>query len=245
MPDIVPVEVFAKKFKGGPIAGGLVEDLRTGQGWVTGKDGYARFHAASGRKLALVFHAAALPAVQTATVIVPPGGLTGHQEEITFEVPGMRLFRGLLLAFGRPKAGTRHVVTTVLAAGASLHDNFGEPGATAALVAPDGGRIENAVYLAAKDNGRGKHTTSWSSAILGKRLSQVFPALAARVGEPRTTVDGGLIFPDVPCGEYRIVAEKRLPGAEPLVFSESLVTVSPRSPLLINASPPHGPRARR
>ena len=239
------VEVFAKEFHGPPIADASVTDLHSGKVWKTNASGYVGIESAPGEKLTLMFQGGKYPDVQTGTIIVPPKGLTGEDNEITFEVPSRGLYKALLFAFGGPKTGTRHVATTVLAAGSNLHHNFGEPGAKVYLVGTDGKRYENVLYLAAKSDGHGSHTTSWPSAILKRRLSQVFSAAARRVGESATTIDGGVLIPDVPYGEYKIVAEKKDANGNPVIFSEARVTVAEVSPKLINVSPPQGPRVAK
>lgn len=235
------VQVFAKEFHGGPIAGASVFDMETWREWKTGADGYVSIPAAPGQQLTLLFNHKSYPAVQTGTVTVPKEGMTGDNHEVTFEVPSETLYETLLLAFGAPKPGTRHVVTTVLAKGSNIHNNIGEPGAFAYLVGANGEKIEGA-YIAAKvtdAEGEGGHTTSWPSIIARRVIERLgSERFGWLVGEKRTTIDGGVLFFDVPLGEYRLVAEK-----QGVVFSEAHVKVTGWSPRLINAGPPQGPRA--
>lgn len=56
-----------------------------------------------------------------------------------------------------------------------------------------------------------------------------------------TSGDGGVLFPNVPRGEYIIRAHKSGPDGRPLSFRDTHFKVFDMSPEVINLSPPHGP----
>lgn len=241
------VEVWAKRYETfRPVGGAEIVDLRTGERWRTGADGYAHLRVETGRTLCLAFNKAGFPDTQTATVTVPEQGLTGPDNEITLQAPSRGLYRLLRLAVGKPKPGTHYIVTTVSAAGRNLHDNPGEEGRGIAFRTPDGEKgvsvalksldgktvLRDAMYL-----GNIGGISEWVRPILTARLP-FLRALRAR----KTSRDGGLIFRDVPPGEYVLEASKTGRDGRPMAFTSTRVSVLKDSPELINASPPHGPK---
>lgn len=224
----VPVHVFAKQYETSmPLSGAEITDIPTGETWKTDKDGYAKFEVEAGRRLSLKFNKASFPEAQTASVTVPKDGLTGHDHEITLQVPGRKLYKALRTAIGKPKPGTHAVVTTVSACGHNLHNDIGECGVEVTLRSKDGKvRRDDAMYL-----GTVLGKTEWLRPIATSRISCL-----KKFRHKATSHDGGAIFRDVPPGDYIIEASKK-----GVVFSSSEVTIYKNSPEFVNVSPPHSP----
>jgi|GEM_PF-6961725 len=230
-----------------------VTDLHTGEQWVSGKDGYIKTNLEVGRKLSLMFNASAeYPDTQTATVTVPKEGLTGRDNEITFQVPSDWLYHVLKKSFGEYKEGHCHVVTTVQEYGKNMHDDDGLAGAKAKLISEKDNKVlDTDMYLGQI----GKYTewfrpliangiSSLSKAFNDKKLIKPVRTIVDKISEfgedlkcKSTSHDGAAIFFNVPQGEYKLVAEKQ--GVE---FTSSRIEVLPNSPVLINVSPPQSPR---
>ena len=228
------VTVWAKQYENSkPIADADITDAATGEHWRTDKNGYAQLEVEPGRRLTLTFNKKSFPALQTATVTVPREGLTGEDREITFQVPGKKLYKALRAVFGKPKKGTHHIVTTVSAAGRNLHNDKGEAGVTVTLTSADGKTTRSdGVYM-----GTVLGKTEWLRPIATARL----PGLK-RFRHKATSHDGGAMFLNVPPGDYILEAHKTGKDGKPVLFETTHVIVSKDSPELINASPPHGPR---
>lgn len=228
----VPVHVFAKQYENSkPLAGAGITDIETGEKWVTDRHGYAKFEAEAGRRLSLKFNKAGFPEAQTASVTVPEEGLTGHDHEITLQVPGKKLYKALRAALGKPKPGTHAVVTTVSAFGHNLHNDKGEGGVEVTLRSKDGKiKRDDAIYL-----GTVLGKTEWLRPIVTSRVSCL-----NKFRHKATSHDGGALFRDVPPGEYIIEARKK-----GVVFSASEVTICKNSPEFVNVSPPHSPHVVR
>lgn len=223
----VKVDIFAKQYESSKPLEGEITDIATGDKWRTDETGYAHIEVEAGRKLSLCFNKAGYPPVQTATVDVPEGGLTGEDKEITLQVPGAKLYKALRLALGKPGAGTHHVVTTVSAEGHTLHNDLGEAGVTVTLKSADGKTAGgDAMYL-----GTVRGRTEWLRPIAAARL----PGLK-KLRHKSTSHDGGAIFRDVSPGDYILEAHK-----SGVLFSTAKVTVYKDSPELVNVSPPHSP----
>lgn len=273
-PRKVRVEVYAKRFEdGAPHEGMLFYDLQTGRLWRTGANGQCTLQEIPGTQLNLVAVSPkrdSLPMVPgwvgailrgllaaqrfdiaQGTVIVPPTGLRGSEQEIAFQVPTPSVYAWLWAALddlevdeqGNKK---RHVVVTISAAGKNARDDDGEAGATAKLVAIDEPRFDSQgkpIYsMAARQL---EFATIYFGELPGENTDIIKPRLCK--GKPRhtcgpqtTTRDGGVVFQNVPTGWYVIRANK--PGVE---FSERLLQVRADSPAAINVSPPYGPRARK
>jgi hypothetical protein len=229
----VPVTVWVKQYETSkPIADADITDMSTGERWRTDKDGYAHLDVEPGRKLTLKFNKASFPPVQTATVTVPPHGLKGDDHEITFQVPGRKLYKALRAVFGKPKKGMHHVVTTVSALGHTLHDDIGEAGVALTLKSKDAKVIrDDAVYL-----GTAFGKTEWLRPIATARI----PGLK-RFRHKATSHDGGAMFLNVPPGDYILEARKMGKDGKPVLFTVAELVVSKDSPELINISPPHSP----
>lgn len=225
----VPVDVWAKEYETRrTIERAEITDLATGQSWTTGKDGYARLMVEPGRKLTLAFNKAGYPGVQTSTVKVPRQGLTGPDHEITLQVVNSKLEKALMWAFGKPKPGMHYVAATVSAKGHNLHNDRGEPGVTVTLRSRDGRIVRtDGIYL---HSIFGK--TDWIRPVLAQKFNRFRHHRA-----PFTSHDGGVIFKDVPEGDYILEAKKY-----GVVIQNAEIRIYKNSPLGINASPPQGPR---
>jgi hypothetical protein len=233
----VLVKIWAKCYEDSrPIADADITDIETGERWRTGKDGYAEAQVEPGRLLSLKFNKASWPAAQTASVRVPPKGLDGPDREITFQVPGRRLYKALRVVLGKPKSGMHHVVTTVSAAGKNLHDDKGEAGVEVTLRSTDGKIVrDDAMYL-----GTVMGKTEWLRPLAAERV----PGLK-RLRHKSTSHDGGAIFKNIPPGEYVLEAHKKGKDGKPLLFTTSRVVIYKDSPEFINISPPHSPRVMK
>ncbi|MEZ4452693.1 MAG: carboxypeptidase-like regulatory domain-containing protein [Nannocystaceae bacterium] len=229
----VPVEIRAHAFEqfGRPLARARVTiverpevDLRTD------REGRAVIDAHVGEVLTARLARDRYQSIQASSVVVPDEGLVGADRAITLQVPlgvTFRLLRALLV---EPRPGCHHVVTTVTAHGKTLADcPQGEPGAQIHLDAidrdgePVGGPP---IYFGSLP---WVHKTDFGRPLLA--------AFGLRAPLSTTSLDGGVVIPNVPPGRYRLRASK--PG---VVFTSAEVEIRRCSPALINVSPPHGPR---
>lgn len=237
----VPVNVWVKQYETGkPLINSKVVDLATGEAWKTGLDGYARLKVSPGRVLTLVLRQKGYPDTQTASVTVPPEGLTDVNDEITLQVAGRALYKLLRLGVGKPKQGKHHVAVTVSALGRNLHDDKGEGDVRVTLRSVNGKVHEGAPIYLGKMFGK----TEWVRPILSSRI----PFLK-KYAHTVTSEDGGVIFknvkPDFKNGqpaEYIIEAQKENADGTPVAFTQAKITIFPDSPELINVSPPLGPK---
>lgn len=137
----VPVEGYTKALVGdAPLSGATIKVLETGTQLSTNEKGQFGFCAKPGAQITLELtkkSAAVLDnyqTVQSATVIVPPEGLTESSNVITFQVPRKITYAGFesilvhKYGFQSDSLGC-NVVTTVTAYGKTLADDpQGEPG---------------------------------------------------------------------------------------------------------------------
>ena len=155
-------------------------------------------------------------------MVVPAGGLVGDAA-LTLQVPYAWTFRVLRRLFGVPaRAGCRHVVTTVTAFGKSLSDcPQGEAGALLRVVRRRDGAVvgDPPIYLGTVP---WIHKTDFLRPLLA--TAGIGRALAA------TTLDGGVLVPNVEFGGHRLEAHKA-----GVAFRGCEVDVGPDSPALINA----------
>ena len=174
---------------------------------VTGSDGHFRFDGIPvGSEVSLVMEHPDYHVEQTGTHVVPAEGL----ERITFQGVTHDVYAALALLLGitPDEEGACQMPTTVTRIGKSLYDPgaHGEDGATVTIdppLPPDHGPI----YFN-------------SSVLPDRSLTE-------------TSDDGGVLFVQVPPGEYVMTATK--PGAE---FRQ--VKFKCRPGVLVNASPPWG-----
>lgn len=206
--------------RGGRVEGGEVTilerpDLKT----ITGKRGAYRFDGLTpGSEVSLVFRCRGYRTVQTQTFTLTAKDL----DRVSFQVPPEILVGGFSMLLGlRPDPNYCQLASTVTRVGESLYGSrgptHGEPGATVTIDPPL----------------PPKHGPIYFNLRLFDDGSQViWPDRSLK----QTTLDGGVLFIDVPSGEYTMRAHK--PG---VTFRP--VKVKCRAGILVNASPPHGLQA--
>lgn len=200
-------------FNGGDrrIAGATVSILELPERrMVTGADGHFSFDGVPvGSEVSLVLEHPDYHLIQTGTHVVPPEGL----ERITFQAVTHDVYAalGALLGVVPDEAGACQMPTTVTRVGRSLYDPgaHGEEGATVTIEPP----------LPAE------HGPIYFN-------SQVLPDRS----RSETSDDGGVLYVQVPPGEYVLTATK--PG---VAFRQ--VKMKCRPGVLVNASPPWGLQA--
>ncbi|KAL6077106.1 Carboxypeptidase regulatory-like domain-containing protein [Balamuthia mandrillaris] len=136
--DMVPVEVYARSF----LPGWGIEDAEVRVLEMpdivlkTKKGGLTSFMAPVGSNITLVLTKWSYHSVQTSTVTVPPGGLTGKQKQMTLQVPDKLTFFFLQQALP-DKLNNKmcHIAATVAAKNKTLFDDEqGEVNSTVSLV---------------------------------------------------------------------------------------------------------------
>lgn len=197
----------------------------------TDDNGYAVFHANPGDRITPVFNGHRdfnrLAPIQGATMIVPENAgpiIKGP----SLQIPSKLLYGFLMWGFGWTRPGLHDVFATVSSSGIFEND-VGEAGATVALLDMNGNPTGiRPCYLGAVFG-----LTEWFTPIASLRA----PArLAQRIARTKTSTDGGVLFRNVPPGNYKIVAEKY--GVQ---FTTAYVRIiEGQSPTVINASPPGG-----
>lgn len=196
---------------GGYVVGGAVTVLeRPDLGVVLTDDrGYFRFDGlVVGEDATFVLRAEGYETTQTPTLTVPAGGL----DQLTFQSPVLELFRALSLVVRIvPDPRMCQIAATVVQAGADPYAvPIGEPGATVSIDPPLDPR-QGPVYF--------------------EYFSDAFILPLRHLTE--TSIDGGVLFLNVPPGEYVLRAHKE--GVE---FSEARITCRPG--VTVNAAPPYG-----
>jgi hypothetical protein len=214
------VSVSGHAFAFGPTGGAVRDAVVTvleHPGWCarTGSDGaYSFTGVAPGERVTLEMHHENHWPVQTSTELVPAGGL----ERFGFQSPTIGIFR-VLAQYLRITADPERcqIATTVVAAPyRGIYDpgGHGEVGATVTIDPPlpaEAGPVYFR-YLSA---------------------SAIVPARELR----ETSLDGGVLFLNVPPGDYVLSAHKA--GVR---FNQ--VAIRCRAGLLVNASPPWGLQAQ-
>ncbi len=206
--------------RGGRVKGGEVTvlerpELRT----LTGKRGAWRIDGlAPGSEATFVFKHRGYFTTQTATFKLGDGNL----ERVTFQVPPDLIVKGFGLVLGfTPDPDFCQLASTVTRVAESMYGSkgptHGEPGATVTIDPPLPAK-HGPIYFNLKlfDNG----------------AQVIWPDRSLK----QTTLDGGVLYIDVPPGEYVLRAHK--PGVE---FKP--VKVKCRAGVLVNASPPCGLQA--
>lgn len=201
--DAIPFNGQDRRIEGATISILEFPDKRM----VTGADGHFRFDGIPvGSEVSLVMEAPGYHLEQTGTHVVPPEGL----ELVTFQGVTNDVYAALaaILAITPDDEGSCQMPTTVTRIGKSLYDPgaHGEAGATVTIdppLPPEHGPI----YF----------------------NSRVIPDPSLT----ETSDDGGVLYIQVPPGEYVMTATK--PGAE---FRQ--VKFKCRPGVLVNASPPWG-----
>lgn len=148
--------------------------------------------------------------IQTGTFRLPPEGLS----RVTFQAPSHDMFAFMATLAGiQPDPERCQLASTVTRYGGSLYGpggSHGESGATVDSAPPISDRF-GPIYFGLYDSGL------------------IYPDR----GLTETSEDGGVLFLNVPVGEYTLSAHK-----EGVVFSQ--VELECRPGMLVNASPPWG-----
>jgi hypothetical protein len=214
----VPVSGHAFTFTagGGDIVGATVRWVEQPEVTApTGEGGAFEFPGVPfGRDLTLELLAEGFPPIRTGTHVVPVDGL----EHLTFQAPDAAMYR-LMSSILRitPDPARCQIASTVTRIGNSLYDDtpgtHGEPGAT---VRPDPmpTEVDGPVYF-----NLARYNAIWPDRALTE-----------------TTADGGVLFLNVPPGDYTLTAHKSETTFRP-------VRIGCRAGYLVNASPPWGLQA--
>ena len=201
---------------GGTLVGGVVTLLeRPGVSATTGDDAAFTFEALPvGAETTFVLSYADYPPIQTGTHVLPAEGMA----RVSFQAPSRELYDVLTrLLQVSPAADRCQIATTVTRVGNSLYDDspgtHGEPGATVTLE-PIPADVDGPVYF-----NLARYNVIWPDRALTE-----------------TTADGGVLFLNVPEGEYTLVAHKTDTDFRP-------VKIKCRAGYVANASPPWGLQA--
>jgi len=207
--------VHGGKLKGGEVVVLERPDLRT----ITGDDGSFRIDdLVPGSCATLVLKHPGHQPTQTATFTLGRTSL----KRVSFQVPPEVIFAGYSVLLGIPTdPNCCHLATTVTRKGESLYGSIGpthgEPGATVTIEPPLPRRL-GPIYFNLSFTKTGMQII-WPDRLLKE-----------------TTKDGGVLFVNVPPGEYTLRAHK-----EGKAFTS--VKVKCRPGVLVNASPPWGLQA--
>jgi hypothetical protein len=177
---------------------------------VTGSDGHFLFEGLEvGTEVTLVMEHPDYHLIQTGTHVVPEEGI----ERLTFQAVSYEIYAAFAAIVGvtPDEENACQIPTTVTRIGKSIYDAgaHGEEGATVAIDPPLSAE-HGPIYFN-------------SSVIPDRSLSE-------------TSDDGGVVYTQVPPGEYVLTATK--PGVE---FTP--VKIKCRAGVLVNASPPWGLQA--
>jgi len=204
--DAIPFNYSDRRIEGATVSILEFPDQRV----VTGSDGHFAFDGIPvGSEVSLVLEHPDYHLIQTGTHVVPPEGL----ERVTFQGVTYDVYAalGALLAIAPDEEGACQMPTTVTRVGRSLYDPgaHGLEGATVTIEPP----------LPAEHG-----PIYFNERVLPDRT------------HTETSEDGGVLFIQVPPGEYVLTAHK--PGVE---FEQ--VKMKCRAGVLVNASPPWGLQA--
>lgn len=194
------------------VGGAVVRALEHPDRWViTADDGsFALGGFVPGEPVTLTMTKPGFAPIQTGTHVVPPAGL----ERLTFQAPPWSIYHLMsTIALVRPSRDRCQIATTVTERGLSLYDDVpshGEAGATVTLE-PRPADVVGPIYF---------QYVAPRAIVPGRWLD-------------RTTRDGGVLFLDVPPGEYTLAAYK-------VGMQFTRVRIRCRAGWLVNASPPWG-----
>lgn len=219
-----PVSGFARSFiTGSIISNADITILETGEKLKTDNNGhFGPINYPIGKPITLELQQSGYKTTQTGTFIVPPNGLTGPFDNITFQVPAWETYSLLAYVIGaNPDENNCHVVITVTDFHKTMDDiPQGEPDAKITLSPFIN---ETPFYFDIFKSGPLKGKTN----PFTKGLTQ-------------TSDDGGVAFFNLPPLHnnqlYTVSAQK-----EGLVFTETKFWC--RKGAFINISPPKGPMA--
>ncbi|CAM4505626.1 MAG: hypothetical protein LEGION0403_FIIPPAGN_01944 [Legionella sp.] len=216
------VSGFARSFvSGNAISGGLVWPLGAKEeGIYTDEEGKFSIEWPIGQPITLVFEKpgsywSGYKTTQSATFIVPPEGINdkNYLKNISFQVPSEMAYSFIQWASGFTQSpGKAQIAATVTPPNMTLDDIPQGIDGVKVRLSPE---VESTPFyfgifpLTHKTNPFDRSLTS-------------------------TSLDGGILFTNVPPGEYDLYAEK-----EGYVFSK--VHIIAQADVLVNASPPNGP----
>ncbi|MFJ1267635.1 carboxypeptidase regulatory-like domain-containing protein [Legionella lytica] len=216
------VSGFARSFvSGNAISGGLVWPLGAKEkGVYTDEEGKFSIEWPIGQPITLIFEKpgsywSGYKPTQSATFIVPPEGINdkNYLKNVSFQVPSEMAYSFIQWATGfTPSTGKAHIAATITPPNTTLDDI--PQGIEGVKV-----RLSPAV-----------ESTPLYFAIF-PRIPKTNPFVRSL---PSTSLDGGILFANIPPGEYDLYAEK-----EGYVFSQ--VHIIAQADILVNASPPNGP----
>jgi len=87
-----------------------------------------------------------------------------------------------------------------------------------------------------------KHYESFKP-LAGAKITDIVTGEVTHTNhDTSTSHDGGLMFLNVSAGKYVIHAEKKDLNENAIPFSKAAFEIFPSSPLVINLSPPNGPK---
>jgi hypothetical protein len=214
------VSGFARSFiSDKPIGGASITVLETGAKLTTDQEGhFGPFAYPVGKPLTLELEKFGYRTTQSATVIVPPEGLTGHLNNMTFQVPSVESYYLLATVIGAEEdPESCHLATTITAFHKTMEDcPQGEAGATISISPYT---HEAPFYFDIFKQGPLKDKTN----PFAKGLSQ-------------TSDDGGVLLFNLPPREKPYVITARKNGK---TFSQAQFIC--RKGAFINISPPLGP----
>ncbi len=218
-----PVSGFARSFiMGSEISNATITIVETGEKIKTDDHGkFGPFDYPIGKPITLVLEKWDYHTTQSATIIVPPEGLTGPYNNITFQVPSREAYFLLSTIVGaKENPDACHVAVTITAYHKNMDDDpQGEADATVSLSAPH--PEQSPFYFDIFQSGPLKGKTN-----------------PFTKGLTKTSDDGGVLLFNLPPQDKPYVISATKPG---VLFTESQFLC--RKGMFINISPPRGPMA--
>ncbi|MFZ2316047.1 MAG: carboxypeptidase regulatory-like domain-containing protein [Gammaproteobacteria bacterium] len=217
-----PVSGFAREFIFGlAITSATVTILETGEQIKTDSKGkFGPFNYPVNKPITLILQKWGYKTTQTGTVVVPPTGLTGPYNNITFQVPSTHTFDLLAYIIGaKVDENSCHVVTTITGFQKTMDD------------VPQGEENAHVTLIPFVDEKPFYFDIFKSGPLKGK--TNPFTRGLTQVSE-----DGGVAFFNLPPRDepYRISAEK-----DGISFTTAEFMC--HKGMFINISPPQGPMA--
>ena len=219
-----PVTGFARSFPlSFAITNAKITVLETGQTYQTDANGnFGPINHPIGKPITLVLEKFGYKTTQSATIIVPPEGLIGPYDNITFQVPELATFYLLIAAVGATiDDNSCHLTATVTGYHKTLNDDRqGEVGAVVTL-SP---RVDvKPFYFGVFEEGPLKDKTN----PFAKGLTAV-------------SGDGGIAFFNLPPSDQPYTLSAVKPG---VIFNDAQFLC--RKGAFINISPPRGPSVQK
>lgn len=219
---MAPISGFAREFiLGTAITNATVTVLETGQKIVTDNHGnFGPFPYPVGKPITLTIEKWGYKTTQTGTIEVPPEGLNGPHNNITFQVASLPTYYLLnAIIGGKMDENKCHLVTTVLAYGKTMDDD------------PQG-EVQAKVRITPAVDEIPFYFDVFKDGPLKGKTNPFTKGLTA------TSEDGGVGYYNLPPSDqpYSITAEK-----DGVTFTTAKFIC--RKDTLINISPPQGPMA--